>query len=249
MRKKLLPPFHFLTLHTHTPGAWANQIRSLHAPTLKAVDGLFVSKILENAYFNVIVNKKEEEKGIVSNIVNSLFKRPIAQDPQASVLGGEKVLTLQHVSPSYDSSVHLMHFDGTQDKHVHPGPRVLSIFAGQAWSLYLGEQIEGDLPSGKLRMVKIAFPGESLTTLVFKKRVLHGFEGKDIGAISVHYTDKAEALEIGVSPEKLCDKDVLAHLTQVPDQSHIALLQSMTYTEAMDLQKIAAKGKLRSPVI
>ena len=47
-------------------------------------------------------------------------------------------MTTLHTSEEHLSSYHLMYFQGTQDKHYHPGPRLLNIFASKPWNLYAG---------------------------------------------------------------------------------------------------------------
>ncbi len=228
---------------------WASNIRiiSTDAAIKDIVDHSLKMKILKNARFNVFESEESSEVGLVEKVVKSLFKKPIVASPNKSELGGEKVLTVQYADTEHDTSVHLMHFgsdgaaESTQDKHQHPGPRFLSILAGKPWSLYIGEQMKELPEQGRLNMVKIDFPGDSLTTLEFRPKTLHGFQGSDLGAISFHWTDKQEALEYGVPVSKLTDKDVMENLTKVPDQSRIHLMESITYKQAQALKDAVVK--------
>jgi hypothetical protein len=61
----------------------------------------------------------------VTPFVQGFFKAPILASTEQSELGGEHILTTLHQNSEHESSFHIMHFEGRQDKHFHPGPRCL----------------------------------------------------------------------------------------------------------------------------
>jgi hypothetical protein len=187
-----------------------------------------VSKILRGANVNFVGQVPAGAIGKLTTVVQDR----IASSSLHSALGGEKFLTVEHPAVDVEHSLHLMHFSGTQDKHLHGGPRVLVLFAAEEWSLYLGEAVAGKLPAS-VPVVKIDFPGESVFTLSLKPDVIHGFKGNDLAAFSFHYTDKAEAVVAAASmdnPASITNShDMMARLTRVVDPAAVDCVCQLSY--------------------
>ncbi len=159
-----------------------------------------------------------------ATLCNTVADR-IGTAPDKSALGGENVLAVFHADDHHASSIHLMHFRGRQDMHFHPGPRLLSIISDEPWFLYIGGDGPSVVNNDVIPVVKIAFPGSSVTLVRFRSNLLHGFEGENFAAISSHYTDLWELYEIGVQAEELTDsasdQHVMKELTLEVEQDRL----------------------------
>lgn len=205
----------------------------------ETIDSLMLKNILKNVNFsmNYITDDVDDKtSGAVKLVIDKLFKQRINASPNKSALGGEEVLTVINPNKLHDTSIHLMYFNGTQDKHFHPGPRVVTVFADKPWSFYVGDKLNPIPKDGKLNMIEVKFPGNSLTTISMAEKTLHGFRSKNMGAISVHYTDKNEVKEFGLSPDTLKDKDIMGSLTRTPDQSRINVIASIEFDKAKQIK-------------
>ena len=196
----MYPPSQHLTRYSSVRGF--NQNESSNPNIKYLIDGL---------EFRVTIKDDDETmKGLVSH-----FKSIIYNDKDKTFFGGEHGLSILHASIQHLSSSHLLYFTGVQDKHLHDGPRTLSIFSHDPWFLYAGgveDNIEG---RESFYLVKIAFPAKSYTQLRFPAKFIHGFEGNDLAAISMHYTDLDELKEKSLPITDARSNDVMEKLTTV----------------------------------
>lgn len=151
----------------------------------------------------------------------------IADSPDRTNLGGESVLSSMHADTVFGSSLHLLHWNGSQAMHFHPGPRILTIVSNKPWFVTLGGSGHAELAKeGPIPVVKVAFPGSAITLLRYRRNAIHGFEGEDFAAISVHHSDleEIEALdyfEQDTLQQKSNDRDIMGTLTRVLDDDDI----------------------------
>jgi hypothetical protein len=174
---------------------------------------------------------------IMQEFIRQYFKNPISSNASKCSMGGEQVLTTLHATEKHPSSYHLMHFAGEQDKHFHAGPRLLNIFASKPWFLYAGGSDLTVLNKKRIPLAKIAFPGNSFIQLRFSANLIHGFEGADFAAISVHYTDMEEVAQLALHPETLTSGNVMEKLTTIIDQDRIEIISAgaIPYSELMQI--------------
>eukprot|EP00039_Didymoeca_costata_P006506 m.90918 g.90918 ORF g.90918 m.90918 type:complete len:234 (-) comp13281_c0_seq2:3405-4106(-) len=183
-------------------------------------------KVLKGLDYRIYETSPENHVAMAT-VVDSLFQNPIMKDSNKSELGGEKVLTSLFPTDEHESSVHLMSFEGNQESHIHRGARVLTIIAPEEWKLTAGGIVDPQIVRSdtEITAVKLVFPANSLTALRFPANFVHSFEGKNLAAISVHYTDAREAKEITgdeASSFSLTDKDLMVKLTMTMKNVHIA---------------------------
>jgi hypothetical protein len=173
------------------------------------------------------------------------FETQIAQHPDKSMLGGEEVLRL--AQPARDDSVptgvYNMIFNGQQGTHVHPGPRWLTIFTGeQAAAVRLAGPLNDDAllnsSARSLRLgdrvvpsAQINFPPNSKIVLEMDAGVIHGFEGR-FAAVSTHWTDKADALRLGLDAGAVYGKDSMSAFTKMINPANVGAPDNVTIDQA-----------------
>jgi len=173
-----------------------------------------------------VIHQDTSESGVFAPFVHAL-RDTIGASPDRTALGGENVLSSMHADSVYGSSIHLLHWHGTQATHFHPGPRILTIVSNKPWFVTLGGSGHAELAKdGPIPVVKVAFPGSAITLLRYRRNAIHGFEGDDFAAVSVHHSDleEIEALdyfEQDTLQQKSNDRDIMGTLTNVLDDDDI----------------------------
>lgn len=196
-------------------------------------------------------------------MIDTYFRKPIESSTESSALGGEKVLLLNPANPEQgkpDSSF-LMIFDDErdadasedayhfgQDPHLHGGPRHLDMWIADELDVVVGGADKNVLQDPVIHFTRIRFPAGHLS-LSFRKNMLHGFTGKDVGAISTHFTDAEELEEAKKATGATGDvssKEVMATLTQPVDKDKIKIIgdQTIPWHVVADIQSSRGKEDL-----
>ena len=213
-----------------------------------------IKRTTDGMTFKVIPLVEGDQEGQMATrkMIDTYFRKPIESSAESSALGGEKVLLLNPAKPEQgkpDSSF-LMIFDDAhdanadkpatdagddpyhfgQDPHLHGGPRHLDMWIAKELDVVVGGADKNVLQDPVIHFTRIKFPAGHLS-LSFRKNMLHGFTGKDIGAISTHFTDAEELEEARKATGATGDvssKEVMATLTQPVDKDKIKIIGDQT---------------------
>ena len=258
---------HFFSSDARTPNppAHTDGLAYLKENGFSEIDIEHIKRTTHGMTFKVIPLAENDHEGgkATRKMIDIYFRKPIESSSESSALGGEKVLLLNPANPEQgkpDSSF-LMVFDDErdadasedpyhfgQDPHLHGGPRHLDMWIANELDVVVGGADKNVLQDPVIHFTRIRFPAGHLS-LSFRKNMLHRFSGKDIGAISTHWTDAeelAEAKHASGAQGDVGSKELMATLTQLVDKTKIKIVgdQTIPWHVVADVQDSRGKEDL-----